>query len=396
MKAKKNLIWGSLVVALGVVLTGCSPNQQELFNAAMKMQNVTSIQQHTAMTFKLTGSGFEPDVQQQVDTAAMFLNNAKLDLETKTSGNDQKTVGKSQVTMNLALQGMDINVPLWVDSDLSGDTPKVTEIIKLPQIAKTSFPQQYASKEYMVMNPFNMNKSELDMTKLIDFSKNFQASEVQFLTSYSKRFNSNVDTAANSTESIQTNDGIKLVRSYEIRLNDAQFKDFIRYTVNNVVQDKEALNFAKGFMGSMLEMSQTPDQAKSLSELDQAFKDFDVNKQTEFLAKFNNVMDQLKDVTLLGDKGIELKYFIYNGYFIRESGTINFKVDLAQMNKFMDILNGRQSTETAKGTLDMVVNFNTDNSGINDPLEIQIPVVNDTNSFDYMEFIKNITSKAKN
>jgi len=398
MKGKK-LTWVALAVTLLLVLTGCSPNQQEIVKAAMNMQNVKSMQQHTTMSFQLTGSGFEPAVQQQVTTAAAVLNDAKLDFDVKTSGNEQKTAVKSQVNMKLALQGMDITMPMWVDSDLTGDTPKVIEIIKLPSIAKASFPPQFAGKEYMVMNPMDMNKSGLgniDMTKLMEFSKSFQAKEADFLASYVGRFNPNVGTEGNSDQYIQTDAGLQLVRGYKIGLSDAQFKELIRYTVNNFVQDKEAMNFVKGFLGSILEMSQIPDKAKNLSDVDQAFNEFDADKQAQFLAKFNTVMDQLKDVTLLGDKGLTLDYSICNGYIIKEGGAINLKVDLAQMNKFMNTVNGQPSASVdAKGTLDMMVNFNTDISGINSPLEIQIPDVNNDNSFNYMDLMKLSTIKAQ-
>lgn len=97
---------GYLVLSLLLVVTGCTPNQQVLFDATMKMQNVNSQQKHTMMSFQLSGSGFEPAVQQQVDSAVVSLNNAKLDLNGKTSNNEQKTVSKLEVDMNLNVQGL--------------------------------------------------------------------------------------------------------------------------------------------------------------------------------------------------------------------------------------------------------------------------------------------------
>ncbi|HWQ40644.1 MAG TPA: cell wall-binding repeat-containing protein, partial [Desulfosporosinus sp.] len=135
MRQRKKLIGVALVLTLLLTLTGCSENQQAIFDAGMKMQNVKSMQTHTTMNLKLSGSGFGPTNQQNVDMAALYLNNAKLELDAKNVTNEQKTVSKAQVDMNLSLQGMSINVPVWVDSDLTGDTPKVSEIIKLPLIA---------------------------------------------------------------------------------------------------------------------------------------------------------------------------------------------------------------------------------------------------------------------
>lgn len=346
------------------------------------------------MSFELSGSGFEPTIQQQVDMTAMYLNKAKLEVDVKTSGNEQKTVNKSQVDMNLDLDGMSINVPCWVDLDLTGDTPKGTEIIKFPQIAKASFPPQFASKEYMVMNPYDMTNPELgsiDMAKLLNFSKSFQATEVAFLTSYSKRFNPNINVVSSGSQTVQTNDGPKKAQIYKVKLNDAQFKDLIRYTVNNFAEDKEAMTFVKESMDSILEISQVPDKAKTISDFDQAFKEFEVNKP-QFLAEFNTVMDQLKTVTFLGKKGLELNYAISEGYCIQESGILNLGIDVAEINQLMNTLNPQQSTAIdAEGTLDLQINFSTDISGINSPLEIKMPEVNNSNSFNYLDLMKSLT-----
>ncbi|TGE39694.1 cell wall-binding repeat-containing protein [Desulfosporosinus fructosivorans] len=395
MKSKTKLIWTALVLTALLVLPGCSQNQQVIFDAGMKMQDVNSLQQHTTMTFQLSGSDFEPEVQQQINTAAIFLNNAKLDLNSKISSNQEKTVSKAQVDMSLALQGMTIDVPMWVDSDLTGNTPKVIEILRLPQIAQATLPPQFASKEYMVMDPSEMTDSELssiDMLKLTEFSRNFQETEIAFLNSYAKRFNPKIDVVSVGSQTVQTNDGPETAKIYKLKLNDAQFKDLIRYTVNNFTQDAEAMDFVKKFMYSILEISEVPDKANALSEFDKAFEDFEANK-SQFLAEFNTIMDKLDAVTFLGDKGIELKYAISNGYCIQESGTVNLKVNIAQINKFVNTLSEEQQNTPveAKGTLDLLINFKTDNSGINSPLEITIPEVNSNNSFNYMDLMKTLT-----
>lgn len=394
MRSKKKITWVVMLLSLLLVLTGCSENQQVIFDAALKMQNVTSLQQQTTMTFKLSGSGFDPATQQQVDMATAFVNNAKLDLKAKTSGNEEKTINKSQVDINLAMQGMNIAIPIWVDSDLAASTPKVKEIIKLPQIAAASMPPQFAGKEYMVLNPYTMaasGQSNLDVSKFAALGKSMQLKQVEFLTSFSKRFNPDIKVVSKGSQNLTTSEGTKLAQLYEVKLNDSQLKDFVRYTVNNFVNDKEAMLFVKEFMDSILEVSQVPEQAKILSGFDQAFEEFNVNKQAS-LDKFNGVMDQLKGVTILGDQGIEVQYAIVNGYVVKESGTIDLKVDLAQINQLINTLSAQPGTSSvAKGNLNLIVNFSTVTSDINTPVEIQIPQVNETNSFDYMDLIKTFT-----
>jgi hypothetical protein len=400
MRAKKRLIWVALVVTLFLVLTGCSPNQQEIFNAALNTQSAKSMQVHTTMTFQLSGSDFDPAVQQQFDQAASYINNAKLDLDVKTNGNEQKTAIQSQVDMNVALQGMNIDVPVWVDSDLTGNAPKITEIIKVPAIAKATLPPQFVNKDYMVITPGDMGNSaqgSIDMTQLMNFSKTFQTTETNFLKSYAQQFNPPAVTLDNGIQNLQTDDGQKPARIYEITLNDAQFKDFIRYSVNNFVQDQEAMNFVKSFMDQILGFSQIPDKASSLSNFDQAFAEFNSN-QSQFLTKFNTAMDQLNDVTILGDKGIDLQYAISGGYLAQESGTIDLKVDLAQINTFVNSLNGHSGTPVeAKGIVNLTVNFKSDISNVNVPLSIQLPTVNSDNSFsnkDLMDLaLKNAAQK---
>ncbi len=395
MILKKKFTWVASLLTLLLVLTGCTQNQQAIFDAAMKMQNVTSLQQQTTMTFELTGSGFDPAVQQQVDTATAFMNHAKLNLIVKTSGNEERTVSKSQVDMDLSLQGMNITMPVWVDSDLTGDTPKVIEIIKLPTIAKASLPPQFASKDYAVLNPSNMGTpglSSFNMSKLTELSKSLQAKQVTFLTSYAQRFNPDLKVISKGSQYVQINDESKLAQLYELKLNDAELKAFVRYTVNNFTQDKEAMMFVKEFMGSILEISQVP-EANTSSQFDQAFEEFEVNKQ-EFLTQFNTVMGELEDVTILGNQGLELQYAIVDGYAVKKSGVLDLKVDLAQIKELMETLNPQlSSTDDAMGSLSLKVNFSTVTSDLNSPLEIQIPDVNENNSFDYMDLIKTLTPR---
>lgn len=386
----RKLIWVALVIILLLVLTGCSPNQREIFNASMKLKEAKSLQEHTTMTFQVSGSDFDPAVQQQVDKTARFLNNAKLDLDVKTYSNEQKTASKAQMNINLALQGMNIDLPVWLDSDLTGDVPKVKEIIKLPSVASASLPPEFSNKEYMVLNPYDMNNAAGDnitTMELMNFSKNMQTSVVNFMNSYAQQYNPGFEVIDNGIQSLQTDTGLQPARVYEVKLNDAQFKDFIRYTVNNFVQDNDAVNFVKQFMDSTLQLSQSPNKATILNNFDQAFAKFYTDRP-QFLATFNNAMDSLQNVSILGDKGIDIQYGISGGCLVKESGSVNLNIDLAQINQFINALNGQQNTlNNPKGTLNLTVNFNTKISGINNQAKIQLPTVDSTNSFNYSDLL---------
>lgn len=393
MRLGKRSVWVASVLTLLLVLTGCTPNQQAIFDATMKMQNVHSMQEHTTMSFELSGSGFEPKIQQQVDSTAALLSTAKLDLNAKMSSNEQKTVNKSHVDMNATVQGVTINMPYWVDMDLSGETPKLMEVFKVPPIAAASLPPQFAKKDYMVINPYDTNYADLgklDMTKLTEFSKSLPTSEVNFLTSYAQRFNPNLGVVT-----VPTHDGLDLAQKFKLKLNDVQLKEFISYTVNNFAQDKEAMNFVQGLMTSMVELGSVPDKAKSSRDLAQAFKELNANTP-QFLAQFNTLMNQLNYVSFLGAKGLELNYTISGGYVIEKSGMINFRVDLSDINILMNTLTGQHGAAIdAKGALNLIVNFNTDITGINSPVEIQIPEVSTNKSFNYFDLLASLTAPPR-
>ncbi|HWQ73157.1 MAG TPA: cell wall-binding repeat-containing protein, partial [Desulfitobacteriaceae bacterium] len=154
---------------------------------------------------------------------------------------------------------------------------------------------------------------------------------------------------------------------------------------NNYLQDKEAMNFIKDLIYLSLENSRVPDNEISLEDLDQIFNNLEANTP-QFLAQFNTGMDLLMDVPFLGERGLELKYAVADGYLIKENDTIDLKLDIAKISQFLNTLTGEESTsEDIKGTLNILLNINTDIFDINSPIDIQIPEVNKANSFDYQD-----------
>lgn len=395
--AKKSFVLSLVALIALLVLTGCSPNQQVLFNASMNMQNAKSLQEHTTLAINFSGTGFDSDAQKQIDQAAAALNNSKLEWDIKTNSNDQKTAAKAQMDLHLNTQGLNLDMPIWVDTDLTGKTPKITEIVKLPQVAKATLPQEFMTKDYMIIDPTEVNNSGLGIlnsTNLIN--SDFQTMELNFLKSYSQRYNPTLNIIDNGIQTIQTNDGPKPARIYEIKLNDSQLKDLIRYTVNNFCNDPEAMNFLQQFMG----MFTVPNYGKDLNSTKEFNNSFNQLFNPQSLKNFNAVMDGLNNVTFLGDNGLDLKYAISGNYIVQESGTIDLKLDLAQLTQLMDNLktaepSGNQTAPTevapvaAKGTLNLQINFNTDISGINTQPKILLPETNSDNSFNFQDLMKN-------
>ena len=65
------------------------------------------------------------------------------------------------------------------------------------------------------------------------------------------------------------------------------------------------------------------------------------------------------------------------------------QVDLSQINKLMNTSIEQENVAiNAKGVLNLIVNFNSDVTDINSPVEIQLPEVNANNSFNYLDLLE--------
>ncbi len=376
MKAKKRFFAISLLLVVVLVLAGCTPNQMAILDASVKMQNVNSVQQNMTMSMNLKGSGLDPELQEQVDQIAAMLNGAKIGFDIKTDSNEKKTVVRAQADMKFSMPGLEINMPFWIDMDLEQDNPKFLEIFQMPSIVRASMPPEYMTKDYMVMDLNGMNESGLnsmDMTKLMDFSVNLQTKWTDFLLSYAARFNPDVEVVSVPVDEPST-------QKYTISLDDKAFKGLLGYTVNHFLQDAEARNFISEYFQAIFEL--TPDTGVSGDSMffEEAF--MEPQKLAEALTAFNAILESLQDVTLIGEGGIQLSYTIKDGYITQNSGSIDLQLDLAQIAAWME------EPEEVSGVLNLVINFDSETSNINEPLDIRIPELTAENSYDYVDFIK--------
>ncbi|WP_026184033.1 LysM peptidoglycan-binding domain-containing protein [Desulfitobacterium hafniense] len=378
---KKRFAIAILLIAI-LVLTGCTANQKAIFDASMKMQKVNSIQQHMTLSMELKGTGLDPMIQEQVDQVAAMLNDTKIELNLKTKTNEKQTMVQSQADMNFSMPGLEMKMPLWIDMDLTGDQPKFLEIIQMPLMAKASLPPEYMSKEYMVMDLANTSSSELapmDMTKLMDFSVNFQTKWTDFLMSYADRFNPGLEVV-----SVPVQD--PSIQKYAIHLDDKAFKALLSYTVNNFAQDKEAQGFLNDYFQAVLDLSGGASSFEGALDAEEMFGDSE--SSAEALSQFNAILDSLQDVTLVGESGIQLTYTISDGYITQTEGSFDLQIDLAQMAGLLNIPSEDEELTEISGVLNFLISYKEENSNINQPLDIQIPELSTENSFDYFEFME--------
>lgn len=364
-----------------------------LLKATLNQNNINSMESDNTIGVNVSVKGLEKEQQQQVDKVLPIINNSKMNLDIKMNGNTSKTLSNVQEDIGIQVAGMNIQTTVWVTLDMTGSQPKMKEIVKIPEIASAYLPAQFAGKQYMVMDPTaassKLTTGTGNFTGFMDFSKNFQPKFQSFMEKYLDSWNPGFKFIEyKGLMRINTKEGVKYAQTYELKLNDMTFKSLLNYTANDMVQNKEFISFIKQFMLSCVDLSGAPDKDQQKQEIEKVFANMSSNPE-EAMKQIKTFMDAIKDLKVIGDKGIDITYNICDGYIIGESGIVDLQLDI---NKFVQVMNKLSNTtgattEDIKGILGLGFNYSTQNYNINKDVKITIPQLTKENSFDYMDLI---------
>jgi hypothetical protein len=391
------------IIALALVLvlsfTGCTNKEMKLYSAFEKAQGITSMESDTDITFTLNATGFSQEDQDSIQMVQQMLKDSKINLHQKMMRNEEKTIAKAKVDADVTFGGMTMNTQVWVDTDLSGKTPQIIEVIKVPPMLMAGVPE-FQNKEYIVYN-FNemmeMNKSkDVDFSKLMGVSKELQPKLTKFLRDYMKQFNAKLEMVTyKGKESI---DG-KNVAIYELKLDDSALKRLVRYSANNFLENEETLKFMKDYMNTVLAITEATDAEKETAkeEMEEGFEELK-NNIPQMKEKINLFMNAFDDVKVLGDNGIVIEYMINeDGYIINEKGAIDLNIDLAAMQKAFDKLdqNKTNSLPQKTGVFKIGLNFNSKIYNINQNIEIEKPALTIENTLYFSDMIKSAVQSVE-
>lgn len=386
----------ALILAISVVFTGCTNNEVKLYNAIMKSQDITSMESDTNISLNLEGEGFSKEDQQGLQEVANMLKDSKISIHQKMVQNEEKTSARAQVKTGLNFAGMDMDMKVWVDTDMSGDTPKMVEIIKMPKTLMTQMSPEDSEKAYIVYNFEDMVNSgqEVNFKELMNFSKEMQPKMINFMKDYHKNFDPGFEIASyKGKRDIDE----KTLSIYEVKLDDASFKELIRYMVNSSMDNENTIKFIEEYMNAVMGLVQIPDSEKESAkeEMSQEIGKLQ-NNLPELKKQFNEFMDNFKDVKILGDKGIVIEYGVNSdGYIAHQSGKIDMNIDLKAIGKAI----GNDTLVKNSGVLRLGINYNTKNYNINKDMRINMPSVNKRNAMYYKDILEqeqagNMTNKG--
>jgi hypothetical protein len=171
---------------------------------------------------------------------------------------------------------------------------------------------------------------------------------------------------------------------YEIKLNDSSFKQLLKYTVDNFASNTDAVNLIKGYIEEVASVGGAADAAelnKVLDELPAA------------LSNASAAIDKLQDVTLIGPKGIDIKYAVNNdGYIINEAANCEFVIDIPALSKLAAGSASSEQTLTGIYTVDLATT--TEINKINQLVTINMPLLDASNSFNYADLMEAVTAPS--
>lgn len=373
-----------VVTALDRVITRelTSAEAKPLFDAIKKQQQIKTIESKGSLNLTLNASGLTEENQAVFDEISNVINSAQIDVESKAMANDEGTKSMAEAKVSVKAKGTNIGTTIWMDGDISSDSPKFTEVIQIPEIFAGFMPEELQGKDYLVIDGSQgANQTALGNSKeLIETSKKLQDKIIAIIGKYMDEANANYGIIKDRGIKVINNaEGKEYARIYRISLDDTTLKAVIKESINYMVQDKDFVKLIKEYMLAVAELETNP-EAKA--ELEKAAAELE-NNTAAFAESFNKVMDILDDVTLIGKRGISIDYTVSSeGYIINEKGNIDFVVDVAKLGNVFSEISGEPIAEdvTVSGVYCLGIDFNTDTLNINGDIKIEMPKLTAENS----------------
>jgi hypothetical protein len=393
-KLKICVLLGMGIIMATSIFTGCSVDEVGLINAFQKSETITSEKTYTKMSVNVSATNLSNEEEATFDTVQPLINSSTISVSSEINENQDKTISKDEEDIRMNLAGMPIKMRAWANEDLTGATPVVNEIVKMPQILTSKLPTQFQGKDYMVMNSADMNNisgtSQINYSKLLTFSKQFQPELLSFISKYAAQFNPDTTYITEVGSSSYLEDSKSQEEDiYELKLTDASLKDLMHYTLTNLASNTDAIKLVKDYVSGIASVY----GIKDTTELDSM-----TNNLPQELATLNQTLSTIDNLKILGQNGIKIRYTTNtDGYIVNEKGNEQFVVDLPSIIKLAE--GSQVSTSSANdptGIYTINLDFNTDITNINGNVLIEAPQVDSTNSFNYTDLVKAVSSQPMN
>lgn len=392
---KKLMLVGISAVMTASLFTGCSYEGKALSDAFTKNQKATSLESKTEIGLRFSAENLSAEEQKQMAETIPMINSMKMTMNSKLNQSGDGKTAKMQADLAIKAGDMPLSMGIWIDAN---DKGQFKEIIKMPDVAK----EQMNGKEYLVFDSSKMgdpSANNADLTKITeDMQKKFSELMIKNMATFDPGFKLVTDKGVGY---VTLPEGGKYVQVYEVKLNDKNFKDLIKYSSNNLLDNKDARMLIKDYLMAVTKISApNADESKTAqAEIDKAFSDFEKGLP-QFKDSMNKVLNSFDKVALVGEKGIVIDYSVDNeGYVVNEKGNIDLVFDAPKFIEVVDGLNGTTTQNKPTGIYKLGIDFNTTNFNINKGVEVKFPELNSKNSVQFEDLTKqtkeNLKTQAK-
>ena len=153
-----------IALSLIIVLVACHKDEITVYQAILKTNKIKSVETDTQVSFKFDYENSDEAIMEKLKTV---MNNIKLSAKTRYINNKNNGVYKSGSDISVDMGELIMQCSFWQDLNLKADIPVFKQIYKVPTIVKAFVPDEFAGKDYFVMD-FASFYEETDLASMDD------------------------------------------------------------------------------------------------------------------------------------------------------------------------------------------------------------------------------------
>lgn len=427
-KAKKVLAMVMVLVLASMALAGCTASEIELIDSFIATSQIKSYESASTLEVSFSGESSQEEIQEAFDQVAKYLDGLKLVMNEKVWSDAEGTKAKGAVDCKLELADIKADFSVWTNVDISGEKPSMNFIFSIPQILIDALAgDEYAGK-YIVMNYDTILEEAgmfMDYNNVSGLGKEILEMVFDYIKSSAADLDLGMEVAVK--KGTGTTSRGESATKYEVKLDDASYKKLLEAIINDVILQDKTLDLVKDYMKTSMnlvdyemlyqnldeEFDQEAFVNELMADLDEEFAEVSKNFP-EYRKIVSKVFEALKDVKMLGEKGITTTYYVNkDGYIVEQKHAIDIEIDLAELEKAvinmenMDLeaeelkasislveedLNLEEKVEDVEevdGKVKLGINFESSVYNIDQEIDIEIPEITDENSVDLFAELTN-------
>lgn len=379
------------IVSLLTVVTVCASlffgctftNDLAVYNAVMKTDaEVHSCQSEFNTDVHVAGEGLSKAQKKQLTETINLFDESSIKVRTSTSGNQEKTVRKSKVSIGIDIGGLQYVHNIWEDEDRSTTVPSYKLYMQMPGILRASMPY-VAAKKYWYLDAGEPDNGAVSSPS---FRSDIHTAGKTLLDNLKTEFKYSRAMFTKLTDATLNGEAVSV---YEMKLTDKEMKDLFDYAGTDFIINQNVIAFVQAYLHAYIDATSVSvsEATKAKAEMDKLINSYKKDSK-QFGDAVSQILSSIKDINLLGEKGIAVKVMLNDeGIIVKTEGVVDLSVPL-----FDD--KGVQTN----GKLNLTFNFSNVIIDINSEIAVDMPVLTADNSFNmkYLpKLVENIPLSVK-